>query len=129
MPCRELFPSGSLVRLRTQNSRNRLQWPPARTHATSVCPSLFLPHGPCNHPPDTRNFKDSHSPTCRKKHRVFTLDFHSHRLRLGEQVQVIRATGLGIGTGHVESAEGVCADHGSSALTVDVQVSYVEFTD
>src|SRR5712692_3172272 len=56
-------------------------------------------------------------------------DLFAHRLALGEQIQVIRAAGLGIGARHVESAEGMRAHGGSRALAVDVQVADVEFAD
>ena len=46
-----------------------------------------------------------------------------------EQVQIIRAAGLGIGARHVEAAEGMRADHRSGALAVDVEVADVELAD
>src|SRR5579864_6053528 len=57
--------------------------------------------------------------------RSLGLDFLSDRLGLREQVQIVRTAGFGIGSRHVEAAEGMRADHGSGALTVDIQVANV----
>src|SRR4051812_30508356 len=54
------------------------------------------------------------------------LDLLADGLRLREQQQVIRTARLGIGSGHVETAERVRSDHSSGALAVQVQVPYVE---
>src|SRR5579863_1034434 len=66
-------------------------------------------------------------PVPRKQGRLSNL--LAHRLALGEQVQVIRAAGLRVGSRHIESAERLRTDHGAGALTVDVQVADVKFAN
>src|ERR1700690_91836 len=54
------------------------------------------------------------------------LDLFAHAFRLGKEVEVVGATGLGIGAGHVEAAEGVRAYHRSRAFAVQVEVAYMK---
>src|SRR5438874_7089926 len=48
------------------------------------------------------------------------------RFGLREQVQIIRAAGFGVGSRHIEAAEGMRTYDRSRALAVDVQVADVE---
>src|SRR5215472_10107809 len=59
-------------------------------------------------------------------HRSGIPDFLSYGLGLGEQQQVVRAPGLGIGSRHIEPPEGVSPHHGSRALAVEIKVAHVE---
>src|SRR6476646_1022837 len=56
-------------------------------------------------------------------------DLLAYRLRLREQVEIVRTARFGVGPGHIEAAKGMRADHRASALAVDVQVADVEFAD
>src|SRR5260370_9764741 len=56
-------------------------------------------------------------------------DLFAYRFGLGEQIQVVRAAGFGIGSRHVEAAEGMRTDHGARTFAVDVQVANLEFAD
>src|SRR3974390_1479793 len=53
-------------------------------------------------------------------------DLLSDRLALREQVQIVRAAGLGVGARHIESAKRMRPDNGACALAVDVEVADVE---
>src|ERR1019366_3196701 len=53
--------------------------------------------------------------------------FVADGFRLGEKVEIIGAAGFGIGAGHIESAEGMRADHCSGAFAIDVKIADVEF--
>ncbi len=45
---------------------------------------------------------------------------------LGEEEQIVRAAGFGVGAAHIEAAEGVRADHGAGAFAVEVEIADVE---
>ena len=47
-------------------------------------------------------------------------DLFRHRLRLREQIQIIRPSGLRVGTGHIKPAKGMRADHRAGALAIDI---------
>ncbi len=47
-------------------------------------------------------------------------------LGLGEEVEIIGAAGLGVGSTHIEAAERMRADHGAGALAIEVEIAYVE---
>src|SRR5215831_9859124 len=90
----------------------------ARPKARSAC----LRGGMARHPSQTRRW-------LRSRRSCGSDDLFSHRLGLCEQIKVIRATGLRIGSRHVEAAERMGAHHRARALAVDVQVADVEVAD
>jgi hypothetical protein len=45
---------------------------------------------------------------------------------LSEEEQIVRSAGLGVGSAHVEAAEGVRGDHSAGAFAVEVEVADVE---
>lgn len=53
-------------------------------------------------------------------------DFFGDGFGLDEPEEVVGATGFGVGTGHIETAEGLGADHGAGAFAVEVEVADVE---
>src|SRR6185437_2030383 len=57
-----------------------------------------------------------------------SVDLLRDGLGLREEQQVVAATGLRVGTRHIEAAEGMAADHRAGALAVEVQVADVELT-
>ena len=59
----------------------------------------------------------------------FLPDFFSHRFALGKQIQVIGPARLGIGAGHIESAEGMRGHRRARALAIDIEVADVELAD
>src|SRR5579862_2740996 len=56
-------------------------------------------------------------------------DFLPHRFRLREQIQIIRAAGLGVGSRHIEPAKRMSTHHCASALAVQVKISNMKFAD
>src|SRR5712692_4163863 len=47
-------------------------------------------------------------------------------LGLQEEQQIIAPAGLRVCSGHIETAEGVSADHGAGALAIEVEIADVE---
>src|SRR5690348_1180720 len=57
---------------------------------------------------------------------LMKLQFLADRLGLAEEVQIVGAAGLGVGAGHIESAERIRADHRAGALAIDIEIADVE---
>ena len=53
-------------------------------------------------------------------------NFFRDHLGLGKQQQIVAPSGFGIGPGHIEPAEGMCADHRAGALAVEIKIAHVE---
>src|SRR5882672_684849 len=53
-------------------------------------------------------------------------DLLADNFRLREEVQIIRAAGLGIRPRHVEATERVRSYHRTCALAVDIEIAHVE---
>ena len=53
-------------------------------------------------------------------------DFFCDAFCLSKEQEVVRAAGLGVSSAHIESAEGVGADHGACAFAVEVEIADVE---
>src|SRR5580692_10122143 len=58
--------------------------------------------------------------------RLCVADFFGDALGLGKQKQVVCAACFGVGSTHVEAAEGMCSDHGSGAFAIEVKIADVE---
>src|ERR1700693_747609 len=56
-------------------------------------------------------------------------DLLSHRLSLGKQIKIIRATGLGICARHIESPKRMRAYDRSRAFAIDVEITHVELAN
>src|SRR5579864_4123014 len=56
-------------------------------------------------------------------------NFLPYRFRLCEQIQIVRAAGLGVGARHIETAERMRADHSACAFAVDVQIADVKLAE
>ena len=66
-------------------------------------------------------------PPLRSQRQNGLADFVADGFGLREEIEIIGAARFGIGAGHIESAEGMGADHGSGAFAIDVEIADMEF--
>ena len=55
-------------------------------------------------------------------------ELFTNQLGLGEQKEIIAATGFGVGTGQIEAPEGMDTNQSPGALAVEIEVAGMEVT-